>query len=237
MIRLMMLLSILLLPSAIFAQPKVDQTNLIVIEGPITSGSMQPIYAATAKLLASKSVPKQLSLVLNSPGGSVVAGNIFITQIKALQGRGVQVSCYVANIAASMAFHILLHCDNRYSLHESFLLWHRARIMMGGMFGEPMTGPQLNVLAKQLLTLDEHIYNDIRKILGGSEEYLRFHFEAETLHVGEQLAQDRPDFIASYNFIPGLFEALLGKSGARTQRESFFDVVPGDLIYIWEGNK
>lgn len=224
------------------ASPKYDEaadTDIsdkpIVIDGVISGQSMSAINTYLANLLTTGDVPDQhqLDIIISSPGGSVTAGFIFIDRLKALQSRGTNVRCFVADVAASMAFQIYLQCNERYALNTSFLLWHRARIM--GSDG-PMTGPMMYALGVQLKQMDEHIWADVRSNMSSApEQYLRFHFEHETLHTGMALSRAVPGFLTTSDSIPGLYEALLNdRVGVRTaQSLGLFGFLRGELIYIW----
>lgn len=67
----------------------------------------------------------EIYLVINSPGGSVVAGSRLIGVIEASPSK---VNCIVTGLAASMAFHILEHCNQRMGTRDSFIMSHNASI-------------------------------------------------------------------------------------------------------------
>lgn len=200
--------------------PAVDQDNAMVIDGVIQSTNLSKLESA---LLAKKD--GEVDLVINSPGGSVYTGFKFVSVLEDTRSRGIRINCFVGGMAASMAFQILLHCDERHVLDRSFLLWHRARVMMGGMGGQPMTAPQLGVLSADLNSTDSLIFSEVTKYLGGeslSPEVLRYHFENETMHVGENLGKSLPKAFQSHAAIPGLYEALANKKIPRTEEQRGF---------------
>jgi len=179
----------------------------IIIKGPIAGQTMGPITEKLDELLMYDQAPKAVTLILDSPGGSVYAGFRFIAQMKSLQGKGTKFVCYVPGLAASMAFHILTHCDTRTVLQESALLWHRARIFM--MFSV-MTAPASSAIARDLQSIDEHILKDVSAALKRdmSNEDIVYHFEHETLHIGQRLCNSAPNFCVAKSHVPGLMEAL-----------------------------
>tara|TARA_R100000951_G_scaffold115829_1_gene125253 strand:- start:152 stop:670 length:519 start_codon:yes stop_codon:yes gene_type:complete len=72
-------------------------------------------------------------LVLDSPGGSVVAGLNFIQLIKSIPQK---ISC-VAMYAASMAHGILQQCTgDRYVTENGMIMIHRARGSISGQFND-----------------------------------------------------------------------------------------------------
>jgi hypothetical protein len=64
---------------------------------------------------------------INSPGGSVDAGNLFINNLKYQQKMNKSIEC-IAQSAYSMAFHILQHCDRRYITETSKVMQHQISI-------------------------------------------------------------------------------------------------------------
>lgn len=236
-----LIVSSLMFAGTVLAGPTVggDGAQRAVIDGVISGPSMQPLDAflgdAITAAAKGKAKSKTLDIVINSPGGSVVAGFEFLSLMAAAQDSGYNIRCFVYHVAASMAFQILLQCNERYTLDNAFLLWHRARIMMGGMFGSAVTGPQLAVLGRALQDTDAYIYSDLRsKLTGASDSYTRYHFENETLHLGKHLSQHLPDFITTAHSIPGLIPTLADTSVTRTAKQGFFDkFAPGEIIYIW----
>lgn len=90
-----------------------------------------------------------------------------------------------------------------------------------------MTAPQLEVLSRSLQSMDTLIFSECMKYIYMDRDSLSYHFENETFHVGQQLADSTGSF-QSHAAIPGLYEALANTSIPRTTaRESFFgDIVP-----------
>ena len=91
--------------------------NTVVLRGEVTDESVG--QAINAILSSSED---QLYLYISSPGGSVLAGNSFIT---AMRSSGKKVTC-IADVAASMAFAILQACDRRLVMENSIIMQHVA---------------------------------------------------------------------------------------------------------------
>lgn len=210
------------------AEPAVQMDRAMVIDGVIQGDNL----AALNKALLSKKSGDVVDLVISSPGGSIVTGFEFVSNMEAAKQRGVTINCFVVKYAASMAFQILLHCDSKYVLDRSFLLWHRARVMLGGFGGEPMTSPQLSALGRDLEKTDSVILAEVLKYMQMEESDIKYHFEHETLHIGEQLAKESNTF-ESYPAIPGLMEALGNQKIPRTKEEDLFSKLfgGGDIDY------
>lgn len=219
----------------------VTADDAMVIDGVIRGRNLHKLEEA---ILAKRD--GTVDLVINSPGGSVGTGFRFVSVMEDARARGIRFNCYVGGMAASMAFQILLHCDEKHALDRSFLLWHRARIMLGGS-GGPLTAPQLAVMSADLESTDRVILEEVATAMPDFAGSITYHFENETMHVGENLGQ-LTRMLTSHPAIPGLFEALSNKKLPRTEEESLMfpfggDVVPpmrndlggfefGEIIYI-----
>lgn len=206
--------------------------DAVVIEGVIQGNNLQPV--ATELLRRAAEGVQSTDIVINSPGGSVTTGFMFLSQMDEARARGMKLRCFVPEIAASMAFGILVHCDERHALARSFLLWHRARVSVGGFGGAPMTAPQAAVLARDLDAVDKLIFEETNAALGMPEEDVRYHFENETLHVGSNLHRMAPNFITSHARIEGLYEALENQKLVRSKQPNIFGLQfrMGEIIYI-----
>ncbi len=216
-------------------QLEVNPKRAMVIDGVISSGNISHL----GDLLLSMDNSGPIDIVISSPGGDVVTGFSFVTSMKAAQARGRTLRCFVTDVAASMAFQILVNCDERYTLDRAFLLWHRARVYVGGIFGAPMTAPAAQHLSTQLEMLDSMILNETNDALDTNKEWVSYHFEHETLHVGKNLAESLPLFIQSRGYIPGLLETLKNQKVPRSKTISIFGLEdlfrPGEIIYIRRG--
>jgi ATP-dependent protease ClpP protease subunit len=212
-----------------------DSNPTMIINREITGRTLKEITSAMNTLILKKNAPKVVNIILDSPGGSVYAGFQFISQMKTLQAKGTTIVCYVPGMAASMAFHILVHCNERIVLQESALLWHRARvfIMMG-----VITSPAAAELSRSLEQVDIHILNDVKKALKKdmSDEDILYHFNHETMHIGQALCASAPSFCKARSHVPGLMEALkdLGESGSGAEEDSMPFQGTESLIYIYQ---
>jgi hypothetical protein len=206
-------------------QPSPNASRTAVIEGPIYGGNLSAVEEAMAKWAADGS-GEAIDLIINSPGGSVTTGFLFLNRLQAIKRQGIRVRCFVPDVAASMAFQILMHCDERYMNERAFLLWHRVRVQFGGFGGTVMTAPELTYLGWVLQQLDNIILKELDTVLGRdmSKDDIRFHFEKETLHTGIDLQVLAPQTFNAYPSIPGLYEALRNKKLPRTVQRSLFDV-------------
>jgi len=123
--KLIVLIAAIALPSAALAAEKFtfDEKTLI-LRGEVTGESV-----AALQLAILSSPEKELTLVISSPGGSVLAG-AQLTQT--IRDSGKKIKC-VATFAASMAFAILQSCQERYVLDSSIIMQH---VMAYGLEGQ-----------------------------------------------------------------------------------------------------
>lgn len=215
------------------AEPQVDVSKAMIIDQVIQNSTIGPLTNSLYKKLVTDTLPDEIHLVINSPGGEVTSGFRFVTVMHAAQAKGTKFICFVPSLAASMAFHIYTQCDKRYALSGAALLWHRARVMIGGLFGQPLTGPMAAMLGKQLMSLDAIIWDAVNSsVTGMSEEEKKEHFEAETLHMAAALAASTKGFLSTKNYIPGLLEVLSNPDVPRTASGGMDGIRKRDLIYI-----
>ncbi len=220
------------------ASPKLNRERAAMISGVIQGTGLTSVGEALDKYASESSKP--IDLIINSPGGSIVPGFFFINKMEDLRAQGIKFNCFVPEVAASMAFQILLHlhCDERYVLDRSFLLWHRVRVYVGGMFGAPMTAPQAEYLATSLQAVDDVILSELKDVLGRdlSGAQINYHFENETLHVGQNLGRMAPRAFQSVKQVDGLYEAIqdekLPRSGTPRDPEDIYVPEQGTIVYI-----
>ncbi len=101
------------------------EKNSVVFRGVVSELSVSKVQA---ELIEKAKAGKPLYLVLDTPGGSVDAGNMLITTVK---GLGVKVHT-VTIFAASMGFHIVQSLDDRLIIPNGVLMSHRANAGMRG---------------------------------------------------------------------------------------------------------
>lgn len=143
-----------------------------------------PGGGAPAPAKENKKASYPVDIVIDSPGGSVTQGLIFMDVMHEVKRRGAKIRCWVPHLAASMAFQILTQCDERYGMPNSFYLWHRVRTFL---FMAVVTGPAARDLSDDLLRADRLIVTDLLRALPISGDVVFYHLERETLHVGRQL--------------------------------------------------
>jgi len=165
-------------------QLKLDDT--ITIEGEIRGGLIQ--LAEPLGEIAKRS--NNINIIISSPGGSIVAGMIFIEAMNRAQERGVKFTCIVDKLAMSMGFVILSVCDRRYVLDTSLLLFHPARV---GMMGYT-TSKQMKVIAKQLDIYNEYIDSVIKPALLIDDKVYEYYGDNDIVITGFHMEKLSPRF-------------------------------------------
>ena len=217
------LTTILLATQLAFAK-EFDPERAVAILGPITPNTMSVLPQMTALAASGDTI----DLVISSPGGYVDVGFLIITFMDSLRADGIKFRCFVPDQAASMAFQILLHCDERHVLNFSSLLFHRVRVHLGR--GSVITGPDARTLANDLLLTDAVIFRELLMYLPADRKYLQYHFDRETGHTALNLCSVMPDTFKCHASVPGLLLYLFTQ--LNSQPVSIFDMKEGSLIYM-----
>jgi ATP-dependent protease ClpP protease subunit len=211
------------------AAPEVHVENSAVIDRPIMGDNLTPI---SDFLVSSVGKRTSVDLIINSPGGSVSSGFAFLNRLDYVRSRGIVVNCFVPEMAASMAFQILLHCDNRYALKRAGLLWHRVSI---GVRAARLNTLVITDLLTDLSAVDKQIIADLEAHLPLSKERIVYHLDRETLHFATDLEVLAPGFLTGVtDTIPGLYEALKSDKVVRQAGELDFlkKLFGGEIFYI-----
>lgn len=208
--------------------PAIDPERTVIVSGVISGGNVTQLTPNLMRM-AAQDVKKPIDIIISSPGGELVTGGLFVNVMEGLRGKGVTLRCYVPTVAASMAFQLLLHCDERYSLENSVFLWHGARVFLGDT---PVTQEMAMQLSLDLEDTNSRILSDLEGTLGKfiSADELERHFHLETLHTGAQLAERAPGFVHVYKYIPGLVEAMVDPRMPRSP-ERAMKVAPGSIFH------
>lgn len=223
-----------------YAEPQVTKVNerFLFLDGVINGETIAPLKAALEKAVTSKG-RAPITILINSPGGSVIAGMAFINRMQAVKALDIEINCYVLDVAASMAFQILTQCTNRYTLPTSFLLWHGVR--MGTR--EPITTSLARSIADDLQRMDDVVLMQLDDALDIDSDVIRKHFEHETLWSGVGLHTEDPSFITPVDSYPKLLSVIdtAVKMGEENPFRFLFGgqtVAPSEgMIYIWSGWK
>lgn len=172
---------------------------------------------------------EKVTLLINSPGGDVLAGSIYIVALEVAKARGAKVVCYVPMLAASMAFQILAHCDERNVLAGALLLWHPPRV---GLDQVLLTPDLAELLATELRTISDRLTGDLRARFPVEDEAFWYHFNAETLHTAEEVNVLSPGWLNIVADIPNAKAVMPGR-GDSGDPGAYSPAAPWRFTYIW----
>lgn len=77
--------------------------------------------------LKSNNINKQITIIIDSYGGSVWSGNAIIGMMNYLKSKGYTITGIVQSMCFSMAFDILCNCDKRYGYSHSEYMIHQSQ--------------------------------------------------------------------------------------------------------------
>lgn len=177
--------------------------RLLFLDGLILAQTIAPLQAALRSIIRSPS-RAAVTIVINSPGGGVIAGSSFINSMQTIREMDIEINCYVLDMAASMAFQILTQCSNRYALPTSYLLWHGVR--MGTQ--APITVVLARQIADDLERMDGIVLYQLTETLNLSPNVVLKHFNNETLWSGLGLHSADPKFLTLMPGYPRLLPLL-----------------------------
>lgn len=204
-----------------------DPARMVYVNLAIEQSALEPVRKAFSRFITTSNKP--ITIVINSPGGEVISGNGFINDMHLARANGIEINCYVLDMAASMAFQILTQCSNRYALRSSYLLWHGVRVGMRGI----VTAKSASDLAADLQRMDDYVIEQLNDALHLSPRDIRSHFDRETLWYGYQLAEADPAFISVSNAFPELMRVLPKAQAMEDNPFSFIFGGSNKLVYIW----
>lgn len=183
---------------------------------------------------AAKSAP--IHLVINSPGGVVYAGKQVIQAMDIARQRGSKVVCTVGILAASMAFQMLSHCDERYALRNSLLLFHPARVFVRG---EALTADQMKIIANDLKRIDARANKENIEMIGANLKWYKLHNSAETLWTAEDLVSETNSnwltIVDSIDTPHGVFNLRVRGGAGELRRSINESTLPWIIVIIKDG--
>jgi ATP-dependent protease ClpP protease subunit len=154
---------------------------------------------------SSKKSPAELAsepvyIIINSPGGAVLAGTQFVNAMRIAKERGVTLKCLVPVLAASMAFIIFNECSERYALDQSIFLWHAVRTVLFGVY----TANDLQIIMSDLLRFQSNFNELMINELDISEELYYLHYNQNSLLTALYLTAISPNYMVVVSNISGV---------------------------------
>jgi ATP-dependent protease ClpP protease subunit len=195
MIKFLVLLMLAASPAA--AQTiTLNPARLVQIRGPIAENAI-PAAQQINKLADGSG--QSIDFFIDSPGGNVIVGGIVLNAIQAAKQRGHKIRCAVGNMAASMAFQILIHCDERAAMKYSYLLFHPMKAS-----GGPVSAERAQYLYERLTAMEKPFIRDLIRALKINLNTFVYHYRNETLWMATEFGQLSPGFIRIVNDIKGV---------------------------------
>jgi len=110
-----------------------SNNNFVSLVGPVTTNSVDDVIKSLNNRAVSEYIQdnKNINLYINSPGGSVFAGNHLVQYIKTLQDSNISVNCIAQNFM-SMGFVIMQSCTKRYVMFDSIGMQHQMSLGLKG---------------------------------------------------------------------------------------------------------
>jgi len=107
--------------------------NFVSLIGPVSRNSVDDLIKSfnSKNILEYIQEEGKIILYINSPGGSVFAGNHLVQYIKTLQSQNISVDCVGQNFM-SMGFVIMQSCSKRYAMFDSIGMQHQMSLGMKG---------------------------------------------------------------------------------------------------------
>ncbi len=187
--------------SKLSKQVSINTKRLVIMNGVVGGSTVLPASQKINSLLREGNAP--IYMYINSPGGSVLAGYYLINQMEKAQGLGVKFICVVDNMAASMAFQLLAHCDSRYAMKSSILLWHPVRV---AIFMALITPQIAQSITNDLKYIEALMVPKLLKELNIDEKTFYQHYNAETLQYASEVNKSAPGFLNVVDTISNLVE-------------------------------
>lgn len=219
------------------AQPPEFHSDRSVLIGGVITGQTLVSFDSALTHLTAEGNTGDIDVVISSPGGIMTVGFMMINLMEDLRARGVRFRCFVPTIAASMAFQLLVHCDERFTTSKALLLWHGARVVMGGgMFspGVEMTQEKAESLGADLAASNRVILDELHAVLDADmpTATVNYHFLNETAHIGSSLAAAAPGFIQAFPALPGTLSPALKALLSRPASPMEGVYQPGTFVHI-----
>ena len=134
--------------------------NFDAFIGSVNFSTADDVISDLKKAALENRAEKEITIGINSPGGSVHAGLEILAEMKHLQEKGYKITCYVGN-AYSMGFVLLAYCDTRVGKYTSTFMHHLTQIG----YGRPERTDRNKKTFKALDFFDGLLAKDIEKRL------------------------------------------------------------------------
>jgi ATP-dependent Clp protease protease subunit len=182
------------------------ENNCVVFRGEVTDDKVGEVEQELQNLSQRLSSTDVIYLVLDTPGGSVDAGNAFITYVHGLPQKVKTISIF----AASMGFHIAQNLDERLVVPHGTLMSHRVRASMSGEVpGELIS--RLNALLKTITRMDTVVANRMKMSVEDYQEMVHDEYWTDGQSAVDEKAADRLVNVACDKSLSGRTKEQVGE--------------------------
>lgn len=174
------------------------------------------VKKANQLLALADSTKEPIYVLINSPGGSVRVGNVFIDAMTMAKSRGVQIKCLTSIYAASMAFSIFANCSEKYVLANTQLLFHPARIGLFGVY----TAEEFELMHKELKKIDNRLQDFLlRELEIDKEVMLKAYYDEKWWEAEELQKATRKGWLNIVDDVVGIDSTLFSVSPGKVRSE------------------
>lgn len=155
MLRIAAVILTCLLASSLFAgELRLTSHNTVTLRGPVTDESVQEVQMAIVEKVAKRRSPKApIFLVLDTPGGSVDAGEALIQHLKKVPNLHT-VTIFAASMGAIIAQSLP---GKRYMVENGIMMFHRASGTFRGQFESGEVESQLKLWQQIIRNIEVRI--------------------------------------------------------------------------------
>lgn len=195
----------ILISTPLMSQPEdvvlLTAKNTIHFTGEVSDTSVSKAQKALGLLSAGLSKDATIYLVIDSPGGSVAAGNMFIDFANSLPQKIKPICIF----CASMGYHMFQSFDERLVFSSSSLMSHRVSI--GGLSGQ-VPGEAISRLQSIIDTSNEMDDKVAKRIGTSSEAYKKLIHDELWLSGSSAVSRNHADKIAKIRCSKELLEGV-----------------------------
>lgn len=200
---------------------EVDPNRTVSILGGVDAGI---IKKANELLKLVKTSKEPVYLFINSPGGSVRAGEVFVSAMTIAKERGVIIKCVSTVHAASMAFSIYANCSERYALSGARLLFHPVSITV---FMSRLTAKSVSELYDIMSKIDKDLQDFLVESMGIDREVmLKAYYEEKWWSPEELKSSTKDGWITIVKDVKGISDLFAVSDGNESQTRDFLRTLP-----------
>jgi len=165
-----LIIALLLLTTSLVSAKTVN----LDLTGPVTEESM---WILKFKLRYHINIGDVVYLNIDSPGGEVLAGQMFIAELIKLQKRG-RIYCVAKDKVISMAMMVFINCDNRIGENpKARMLHHNPLFGYRGYLNVPI----MEEFIRQLKELSDAADNKFLQVSKMEKNYMEFLRDTDTV--------------------------------------------------------